>query len=81
MPKMIKPPEDKVKNLLISNIEYECSIRGISREQQRLIVQCSQPTYNTKRKNPGKFTVDDLLKLAKKLNIPIEKLFTERVYQ
>lgn len=78
MPKMIAKPEDKIKRLLISNIEYECSIRGISRERQRLITQCSQPTYNKKRKDPGNFTVDELLRFAKKFNIPVEKLFMEK---
>lgn len=80
MPKLLKPPDDKVKKLLISNIEYECSIRGISRERQRLITQCSQPTYNKKRKDPGNFTVDELLRFANKFNIKIESLFMERAW-
>lgn len=78
MPKVLKPPDDKKKKLLLSNIEYECSVRGINRERQRLIAQCSLPTYNKKRKDPGNFTVDELLRFAAKLNIPIEALFMER---
>lgn len=79
LPRVLKLPEDKVKKLLISNIEYECSIRDISRERQRLITQCSQPTYDKKRKDPGEFTVNELLRFAKKFNVPIESLFLERV--
>lgn len=79
MPRTITKPEDKVKRLLISNIEYECSLRDISRKRQCLIAQCSQPTYDKKRKDPGNFTVDELLRFANKFNIPIEKLFVEKV--
>lgn len=77
MPKIIAKPEDKFKRFLISNIEYQCSIRGISREEQSVIARCSHTTYNTRRKDPGKFTVDELLNFAKKLKIPIWELLKE----
>lgn len=79
MPKTIAKPEDKTKRLLISNIEYECSVRDINRKRQRIIAQCSQPTYDKKRKDPGEFTVNELLRFAKKFNMLIEDLFKERV--
>ena len=78
MPKLIAKPDDKLKRLLITNIEYECSIRDINKKRQLLIAQCSQPTYDKKIKDPGKFTVEELLRFANKFKIPIEKLFMER---
>ena len=78
MPKLITKSEDKVKRLLISNLEYECSIRGIDLKRQTIIAQCTLPTYNKKRKDPGNFTVNELLRFANKLNIKIETLFMEK---
>lgn len=78
MPKVLKPPEDKEKKILLANIDYECYLRGINKERQRLITQCSTPTLNKKRKDPGFFTVDELLRFARKFNIKIETLFMER---
>lgn len=78
MPKTIAKPKDKRKALLLANIDYECEIRGIKREQRRLIVQCSQPTYDKKRKDPGQFTVDELYRLADKFKISVEDLFVKR---
>lgn len=79
MPKLIAKPDDKLKRVLITNIEYECSIRDINTKRQLLIAQCSQPTYDKKKKDPGKFTVEELLRFANKFQIPIEKLFMERI--
>lgn len=78
MPKRIQKPNDKLKCLIISNIEYECSLRGIEQKEQHIIARCSEPTFNKKRKDPGKFTINDLIRFASRLKIPLIDLLQER---
>lgn len=79
MPKLLPLPEDKYKRQVVANIEYQCNIRGINKEHQRLILQCNPNTLRTKIKDPGKFTLDDLIRLAKKLKVPVTDFFKENV--
>lgn len=74
MPKIIPKPKDKYKRLLISRLEYECNVRDITIEHQRVIARKSQGSYDARRKDPGKFTVDELLRFSEKLKIPIWEL-------
>ena len=78
MPKLIPKPTDKLKRLVLANLDYECSLRGISKEEMRLITRCSEPTYNKKRKDPGEFTLNELMRFADKLKIPVADLFKEK---
>ncbi len=77
MPKLITPPEDKLKKSVLANIEYQCKLRDISTEEQRIIARCSLPTYNRKRKDPGKFTLDELIRLATKFKMSVSELLKE----
>ncbi len=74
MPKKITRPKDKYKHFVIERIEHECDLRGISNEHQRLIAMKSQSAYDIRRKDPGKFTFDELLRFSRKLRIPIWEL-------
>ena len=74
MPKLIKNPEDKKKNLLITRIDYECNLRGIEIEQKRAIAQMSQTTFDKRRHDPGKFTINEILRFCDRLKIPIWEL-------
>lgn len=77
MPKRIELPEDKYKRTVLARIEYECNVRGISQEQQRLIAQMSKTTFCKRRKDPGLFRLDDLIRFSKKLKIPVSVLLSE----
>lgn len=79
MPRKLAKPEDKMKRQLIANIKYEAEIRSIDREGQALVAHCSAGTYRERMKDPGKFTVDELARLANKFGIPIQNLFKARV--
>lgn len=79
MPRKLAKPEDKMKRQLIANIKYEAEIRSIDREGQALVAHCSTGTYRERMKDPGKFTVDELARLANKFGIPIQNLFKARV--
>ena len=76
MPKLIPRPEDKYKNHVINNIEYLCKEKNVTLEKARVVVGCSKPTFNCKRKNPGKFTLDELMRLAKLLHVQVSELLT-----
>ncbi len=77
MPKIIPKQEDRYKRFVISNIEYQCNIRGISQEAQMIVSRCSKSAYYQRRKDPGKFTLDQLIRLSNKLKIPLWKLLKE----
>ena len=74
MPKLIPKPKDKYKRFIISRLEYECNMRDISIEHQRVIARKSQAPYDERRKDPGKFTIDELLRFCEKLKIPLWEL-------
>ena len=74
MPKLIPKPEDDYKRKVIANISYQCAIRDINKEHERLIVQCSLPTLNNKLRDPGKFTLEELMRLSKKFKMPVWEL-------
>lgn len=78
MPRPLKKPEDKMKRLLIANIQYESEIREIDRKEQALVAHCSEGTYRTRLEDPGKFTVEELSRFAKKFGIPMADLFKSR---
>jgi hypothetical protein len=74
MPKRIQAPKDKYKRELIARINYNCDIRGITREHLQIYVRCSRATLCRRISDPGTFTLDELIRLADKLNIPIWEL-------
>ncbi len=75
MPRMIKPPEDKQKRALQANIVYLADSRGISVELLKAAARLSDYQYRERQKDPGKYTYDDLLRIAKKLNVSVPQLF------
>lgn len=74
MPKRLSLPDDKYKRNLVARIEYHCTIRGITREHQRIIVRCSPATMCRRLSDPGTFTLDELIRLANELKIPVWEL-------
>lgn len=74
MPRMIKPPEDKQKRALQANIVYLADSRGISAELLKAAARLSDYQYRERQKDPGKYTYDDLLRIAKKLNVSVPQL-------
>lgn len=74
MPRMIKPPEDKQKRALQANIVYLADSRGISVELLKAAARLSDYQYRERQKDPGKYTYDDLLRIAKKLNVTVPQL-------
>ena len=78
MPKLIKPPEDKEKNILQSNIEYLCKIQGVSIKSLCASAKLSAYQYRQCRKNPGKYTYDNLFDIAKRLHTTIADLLVKR---
>ena len=74
MPRIGRDSNEKYKRLLIAKINYYCDVRGVTKEHQRVIVRCSTSTLCRRFKNPGTFTLDELIRLANKLNIPIWEL-------
>ena len=76
--KTMKPSMDKQLLIIYSNIQYECALRGIDKKELLKIFCISKPTLNKKLKNPGLFTVNELMFFAKWNRIPLENLFKER---
>lgn len=76
MPKIIPKPQDEYKRKLICKIEYEYNVRGITREKQEVLLHLKPGSYLVRRKDPGKFTLDELLCIATKLKIPLSELLT-----
>lgn len=78
MPKLIKQPEDKRKNMLQANINYLCEITGTTAESLKISARLSDYQYCQRRKDPGKYTYDELLRIAKKLHTSVADLMIER---
>lgn len=79
MPRMIKPPEDKQKRALQANIVYLADSRGISAELLKAAARLSDYQYRERQKDPGKYTYDDLLRIAKKLNVTVPQLLGQSI--
>lgn len=79
MPRMIKPPEDKQKRALQANIVYLADSRGISVELLKAAARLSDYQYRERQKDPGKYTYDDLLMIAKKLNVTVPQLLGQSI--
>ena len=79
MPRMIKPPEDKQKRVLQANIVYLADSRGISVELLKAAARLSDYQYRERQKDPGKYTYDDLLRIAKKLNVTVQQLLGQSI--
>lgn len=65
MSKRIPPPKDKFKRKLVSDLEHEMSMNGITYKDLEELFGISAPTINKSRKDPGNFTVNQLLAIAK----------------
>lgn len=78
MPRVIKTPS--THTVLMDNIESLCRLQGVSLEEQRIILRMSVTTYCSRRANPGTFKLDELEKLAKRLNVTVVQLLSERQF-
>lgn len=56
-------------------------LRGYSVSNVSEILDCSEPTARSRLRHPGTFTVDELTRLAKHADIPIEELRAAISYQ
>ncbi len=78
MPKAIRPPD--THKVLIDNIESLCRLQGVSLEEQRIILRMSVATYCSRRAKPETFKLGELETLAKRLNVTVTQLLTERKF-
>ncbi len=78
MPRIIKPPDNQIYRILVDNIESLCNLYGVSLEEQRIILRMSQATYCSRRAKPETFKLGELELLAKRLNVTVNQLLTER---
>ncbi len=78
MPKIIKPPDSH--KVLMGNIDYLCDLQGVSLEEQRIILRMSPATYCSRRAKPETFKLGELELLAKRLNVTVSQLLTERKF-
>lgn len=76
MPKFIKPPDSH--KVLVNNINSLCDMQGVSREEQRIIMRMSPATYCRRISNPETFKLGELEQIAKRLNVSVQMLLTER---
>lgn len=72
--KPLPKPKEKEKRQILANLEYECTTRGIDDERLRVVLMCSPATLRSRRKNPGEFSIDELLRIQNKLKIPISRI-------
>ena len=79
MPARVKPPPiNKEQKILLENIDVLSKRCGITRAELCNVLGIKQNAYYDRLKEPGKFRFEELLRFAKRANIPIEKLFMER---
>ncbi len=78
MPKVIRPPD--TYKVLMDNIESLCRLQGVSLEEQRIILRMSPATYCSRKAKPETFKLGELEKLAKRLNVTVIQLLTERKF-
>lgn len=78
MPKVIKAPD--THSVLMDNIESLCRLQGVSLEEQRIILRMSVATYCSRRANPATFKLGELETLAKRLNVTVIQLLSERKF-
>ncbi len=76
MPKIIKPPDSH--KVLIDNIKSLCDFQGVSLEEQRIILRMSPATYCSRKAKPETFKLGELETLARRLNVTVVQLLTER---
>lgn len=78
MPKLLKSPEDKNKRVLQSNINYLSNLQGVTEKNLKATARLSDYQYRERKKDPGKYTYDELLKIAKKFHTTVAELTLER---
>ena len=68
--------------LLWHNISMLCKECGITNKEQQIIMHMSRATFNRRKAHPETFTVEEVDAIAKRLNISVNKLFSqsERVW-
>lgn len=79
MPRVRKNPDDELKKVISTNINYEADKMGLDKETKEITFHLRDGTLNNKMKDPGKFKVDELMRFSKKVNVPIGELFYPKV--
>ena len=75
MPKRLAMPKDKVLATLLINIKWLCYTCGISEKEFNAIIRCKDSAALARRKDPSKFTLGQLMAIAKRCNVSVEDLF------
>lgn len=78
MPKRVRPPD--TYKVLMDNIESLCRLYGVSIEEQRILLRMSPATYCSRKAKPDTFKLGELEALAKRLNVTVIQLLTERKF-
>lgn len=78
MPRLKESPADKNKRNVLANIFYLMEIKKVSKEKLTKVLGKSESTFDRRKKDAGKFTVEELINISQALRVPLSELFKER---
>lgn len=78
MPRLREPPAIKSKQNVTANIAYFMTIKKVSKETLTKAIGVSVSTFTRRKKDAGKFTLEELISIAQALRVPLIELFKER---
>ena len=78
MPRLRPRPEDKYKHAVLCNIEFELNLQNIDRHKLGKLLSLSQSTLLRRLKDPGNFTLTELMMIARVTRTTVAELVTER---
>lgn len=70
MPRLKQKPISKKDKELVAVIRKYIYIRGVNVEDLAIAMRMSEATYYNRLKNPGNFSIDEIRKISKKLDMP-----------
>lgn len=74
MPRLKVEEFDKQKKVLIAKIKYAMTLYDISPKELSLALHISIATFYNRLNNPGRFTLEELYRLSKKLHFSFADL-------
>lgn len=76
MPRIRESNINKRDRELIAVIRKYTYITGTTIQDVSISMRMSEATYYNRLKNPGNFSIEEIRKLSKKLNIPQEEILS-----
>lgn len=74
MPQIRQPQSVRNDRELVGRIRYGMEISGFGIDDMCLAARMSRPTWFSRLRNPGAFTLDELRRVSAKLKIPLPAL-------